>query len=346
MVALEAERVSEEARVGRPGGSLTSVAIPGCSPQVGAARIAAAPGGDRRRGAADDRPHHGRADRDDARPPGGLHPGPGPRVPQGDPLPGGGDVKKGQLLFVIDEEPFKAKLAEARAQLEQAEASLKKAQDSKAREVAAAQLALGQAMLALAEVEERREQSLLTSATPRRSRTSSASRRSARRTRPRSRPTRPAWSRPRPTTRRASSPPRPRSTAAKAGVRDAEINLGYCRMSRRSTGGSAWPRSRSATSSARRPAAAARLHRAGDDPAARPDGRRHPARSRDLDRATRLIAEGLPVEVFRPGLEGEEARRFPGKATVIDNTVDATTSTFLVKAEVPNPGGRSSPAST
>src|SRR4051795_11193407 len=66
----------------------------------------------------------------------------------------GGDVKAGQLLFVIDEEPFKAKLAEAQAALEQAEASLKKARDSKAREVAAAQLAVARSMLALSEVEE------------------------------------------------------------------------------------------------------------------------------------------------------------------------------------------------
>src|SRR4051794_40154287 len=73
----------------------------------------------------------------------------------------GADVKRGQLLFVIDEEPFQAKLAEAEAQLGQAEAALKKARDSKAREVAQAQLALGHSMLALAEVEERREQQLL-----------------------------------------------------------------------------------------------------------------------------------------------------------------------------------------
>ena len=59
--------------------------------------------------------------------------------------------------------------------------------------------------------------------------------------------------------------------------------------------------------------------------------------SRYLDRVTQLIAQGLPVEVYRPGLQGEEARRFPGKATVIDNTIDATTSTFRVQAEVPNP---------
>ena len=72
----------------------------------------------------------------------------------------GGDVKAGQLLFVIDEEPFKAKLAEAKARLDAAEANLKKAQDSKAREVAAAQRAVDQATLELAEVEERRELAL------------------------------------------------------------------------------------------------------------------------------------------------------------------------------------------
>ena len=75
----------------------------------------------------------------------------------------GADVKNGQLLFVIDEEPFKADLAAARAKLEQAEASLKKAQDSKAREVGTAQVALSRSMLELAEVEERREQSLFQS---------------------------------------------------------------------------------------------------------------------------------------------------------------------------------------
>jgi membrane fusion protein (multidrug efflux system) len=60
------------------------------------------------------------------------------------------------------------------------------------------------------------------------------------------------------------------------------------------------------------------------------------ASSRYLDRVTRLIDQGLAVEVFRPGLEGEEARRVQGKATVIDNAIDPTTSTFLVRAEVAN----------
>ena len=58
--------------------------------------------------------------------------------------------------------------------------------------------------------------------------------------------------------------------------------------------------------------------------------------SRYLDRITRLISQGLAIEVFRPGIEGDEAHRFSGKATVIDNTINPTTSTFLVRAEIAN----------
>lgn len=58
--------------------------------------------------------------------------------------------------------------------------------------------------------------------------------------------------------------------------------------------------------------------------------------SRYLDRVTRLITQGLPVDVYRPGIEGEQQSRLRGKATVIDNTVDPLTSTFKVQAEVPN----------
>src|SRR4051812_42968625 len=72
----------------------------------------------------------------------------------------GGDVKAGQLLFVIDEAPFKAKLAGARAKQEETEATLKKARDSKAREVATAQVALDQAILDLNRIEEARQVAL------------------------------------------------------------------------------------------------------------------------------------------------------------------------------------------
>jgi RND family efflux transporter MFP subunit len=59
--------------------------------------------------------------------------------------------------------------------------------------------------------------------------------------------------------------------------------------------------------------------------------------SRYLDRLTRLISQGLPVDMYRPQVEGEPDRRYRGKATVIDNTIDSATSTFLVQAEVANP---------
>jgi RND family efflux transporter MFP subunit len=73
----------------------------------------------------------------------------------------GNVVKAGQLLLVIDEEPFQVALNAAQARLAEAEAALKKAEQSKAREVAAAQLALDQAALLLAKIDEGRNRRLL-----------------------------------------------------------------------------------------------------------------------------------------------------------------------------------------
>ena len=70
-------------------------------------------------------------------------------------------VKKDQLLFVIDEESFKVALNMARARLDEAEASLRKSEQSKAKEVSSAQLALDQAALVLARLEERRSKNLV-----------------------------------------------------------------------------------------------------------------------------------------------------------------------------------------
>ena len=125
---------------------------------------------------------------------------------------------------------------------------------------------------------------------------------------------------------------------AKARVHDAEINLGYCRMSSPidgriglaevKLGNLVGPAAAGGGADYTELAVVRQLDPMGVD---------IPVASRYLDRVARLIAQGLPVEVFRPGLEGEEARRFPGKATVIDNTIDPTTSTFLIQAEVANP---------
>jgi membrane fusion protein (multidrug efflux system) len=73
----------------------------------------------------------------------------------------GADVKAGQLLFVIDEEPFRVMLEQARARQGEAEAALRKAEQSKGREVARAQLDLDLSQLALARLEESRTRSLL-----------------------------------------------------------------------------------------------------------------------------------------------------------------------------------------
>jgi RND family efflux transporter MFP subunit len=73
----------------------------------------------------------------------------------------GEEVKQGQLLLVIDEEPFQVTLEIAQARLEAAQAGVKKAEESKAREVAKAQLDLDQAAYQLAKVEETRQRALL-----------------------------------------------------------------------------------------------------------------------------------------------------------------------------------------
>ena len=62
--------------------------------------------------------------------------------------------------------------------------------------------------------------------------------------------------------------------------------------------------------------------------------------SRDLDRTTALIEEGLAVRLVRPGPSGPQEHPYEGHCYFIDNTVDETTSTFLVKARIPNPGGK------
>jgi multidrug efflux pump subunit AcrA (membrane-fusion protein) len=71
-------------------------------------------------------------------------------------------VKKGQLLLVIDEVPFQVQLDQAQTRLAEAEANLKKACQSRSREVARAQLALDASQLTLARIEEQRQRSLFT----------------------------------------------------------------------------------------------------------------------------------------------------------------------------------------
>jgi membrane fusion protein (multidrug efflux system) len=77
----------------------------------------------------------------------------------------GSFVKKGQLLLVIDEEPFQLQLDQAKARLAEAETSLRKAEQSRARELAKAKLALDQAGLSQAESSETRLRKLISGRT-------------------------------------------------------------------------------------------------------------------------------------------------------------------------------------
>ncbi len=72
----------------------------------------------------------------------------------------GSNIKQGELLLVIEEEPFQVKVAQAKAVLAEAEAELKKARASKSREMAKARVSLDETQLQLDRVEERRERSL------------------------------------------------------------------------------------------------------------------------------------------------------------------------------------------
>ena len=73
----------------------------------------------------------------------------------------GKNVKKGQLLLVIEERPYQVQLESAEAQLAAAKASLDKATASKVVPVSKAKLALDEAQLSLDTIEERRARNLL-----------------------------------------------------------------------------------------------------------------------------------------------------------------------------------------
>jgi RND family efflux transporter MFP subunit len=72
----------------------------------------------------------------------------------------GAEVKQGQLLLVIDEEPFQIQLDAARTRLREAEAALKEATVSRTREVARADVNLSRSQVDLATQEEQRIRNL------------------------------------------------------------------------------------------------------------------------------------------------------------------------------------------
>ncbi len=142
----------------------------------------------------------------------------------------GQNVKAGQLLFVIDEETFGVRLDQTRAKQAEAEATLHKAQQSKAREVAAAQLDLDLAALDLTRVEETRARNLVARNAGTRGDLDKAEA-DRKKAEAQVEADRASLEQIRADHDINILSARSALAAAKADVRDAEINLGYCRIS-------------------------------------------------------------------------------------------------------------------
>jgi membrane fusion protein (multidrug efflux system) len=249
----------------------------------------------------------------------------------------GSQVEKGQLLFVIDEEAYKVAVESARAKRSEAEASLKKAQQSKAPDVAAAQLALDQALLVLAQVQERRVRELLTrnAGSPEDVDKAEAERK---KWEAQVMSDRAALAQARADFEVGIQSAKAALEGAEAAVRDAGINLGYCRMTSPIDGriGEAKVKVGNLVGS---DAVGGTFSELATIRQLDPMGVDVRASSRYLERATRLTAQGLTIRLTRPGLEGDVSYPEEGKCYFIDNAIDPTTSTFLIKASIPNPKG-------
>jgi RND family efflux transporter MFP subunit len=249
----------------------------------------------------------------------------------------GSTVAKGQLLFVIDEEPFKVQRDATKAKLEAAESALAKAQHSKAREISAAQLDLDKAQLSLSRVQEVRVSNLFARNAVAKGDVDQAQADLAKWTAQVEGDTanlEQAKADYDTNIRSAQAD----SDAARSALRDAEINLGYCRMTSPIVGriGEAKVKLGNLVGPS---AAGGQYTDLATIQQLDPMGCDIRIPSRYLDRATRLIKAGLPATIFRPGLEGEPDKQHKGVVNFIDNAIDSTTSTFLARADVANPEG-------
>jgi membrane fusion protein, multidrug efflux system len=242
----------------------------------------------------------------------------------------GGNVKKDQLLLVIDEKPYKLQLAQADAQLESAEAALKKAEASRSPQVAKAQLDLDQAQLLLDKVEERRERRLLSRKAASQDDYDKAEAQ-LKKSAAQVEADRASLEQSEADYRINMATAKAEVARAKAAVEDARINLGYCKMFAPIEGRIGELKVKVG-------------NLVGDGQATElvtiqqldPMGLDFRPPARYLPVATARLSTGLKVTL---NVEGERTHPHVGKAIFIDNIVDTTTSTFLMRAEVPNPDG-------
>ena len=244
-------------------------------------------------------------------------------------------VEKDQLLFVIEEEPYRVALDSARAKQDEAEAAVSKAQQSKAREVAESKVALDEAQLNLKKIEERRSRALLARNAGSQEELDKAEA-DRKQFEAQVQADRANYEQALADYDVGLLAAKAQLQAARAGVRDAELNLGYCRMTSPIKGriGTALVKVGNLVGPGQEGGSYTELATIQQLDPINVDIQ---ISSRYLDKATRLVNEGLPARVTRPGVEGEEEHPYVGACYFIDNHIDETTSTFLSKARIPNP---------
>ncbi len=249
----------------------------------------------------------------------------------------GSAVTKDQLLIVIDEAPYKIALDSARAKQAEAEAAVRKAEQSKVRETTAAKVALDLAQLSLKQIEERRSRVLLAR--------NAGSQEELDKAEADRKQYEAQVEADRANHDQAVADydvgilsAQAQLQAAKAGVRDAELNLSYCRMTSPIDGriGEALVKIGNLVGPGQEGGTFTELATIQQ---LNPIGVEIPTSSRYLERATRLLEQGLSVRLTHPGMEGDEEYPYVGEFYFIDNFIDPTTSTFLAKARIPNPQG-------
>jgi len=243
----------------------------------------------------------------------------------------GGNVKEGDLLLVIDEKPFQVKVDLSKAILAEAQASLKQAEQSKMKEIAAAQVKLAETQYSLDEVEERRERSLYVRKA---SSIEDLDRAVAKKNKSAASVDSEKASRDQKVSDYETTilSARAKVDQAKADLSNAEIDLSYCRMSALIGGRIGELKVK--------PGNLVGSTTAGDDSLVtieqlNPMGVDLNPAARYLPIVTRMVKNGLPITVSAPREGGPGV--FQGKVVFIDNKVDLTTSTFLLRAEIQNP---------
>ena len=243
----------------------------------------------------------------------------------------GSNVKNGQLLLVIDEEPFKAKVARAKAVLEEAGATLKNTKESRTREIWEAQVTLAETQLKLDRVEERRERDLLAR--------NAASQEHYDRAKAKGEKSVAQVQLSTAILQEAFADYDINILAAEANIEKAhadldaaEIELGYCGIKSPIDGRAGELKVKLGNLVG--PGAGATDTSLLTIQQLDPMGVDLRLASRYLPIITKLVESGLEVKL---NVQGKLPHSYTGKVIFLDNTVDPRTSTVLVKAEVPNP---------